>query len=146
VVTALDNYVMPFINYEIGDTGLAGAPCPCGRGFPTLAGVEGRIGETISTPAGRTLSPVTLDLVFRFCADHVREYQGERTAPAAMTVWVVPTPRFGPEIAERIRTELEQHAGAGMEVRIEVVPELRPEPSGKRSLLRSSAGPPAAGP
>ena len=57
VVTALDNYVMPFINYEIGDTGVAGAPCPCGRGFPTLATVEGRLGDSIRTPAGRLVSP-----------------------------------------------------------------------------------------
>ena len=146
VVTALDNYVMPFINYEIGDTGLAGAPCPCGRGFPTLAGVAGRIGEAFTTPAGRTFSPVTLDRVFRFCADYVREFQAERTTAAAMTVWVVPTPRFGLEIAERIRTELEEHAGAGMEVRIVAVPGIPVEPSGKRSVLRSSASPPAAGP
>ncbi len=137
VVTALDNYVMPFINYEIGDTGVSEAPCPCGRGFPTLARVEGRLGEAIRTPAGRIISPVTLDRVFRFCAEYVREYQAERTAAAIVTVWVVPTPRFGPEIAERLRTELERHAGAGMEVRIETVRGIRPEPSGKRSVLRS---------
>ena len=145
VVTALDNYVMPFIHYEIGDTGLAGGPCPCGRGFPTLARVEGRLGEAFQTPAGRTFSPVTLDKVFRFCADYVREYQAERTAAAAMTVWVVPTPRFGPEITERIRTELEEQAGAGVDVRIVAVPGIPVEPSGKRSVLRSSVDLPAAG-
>jgi phenylacetate-CoA ligase len=139
VVTALDNYVMPFINYELGDWAVAGTPCPCGRGFPTLAGIEGRVGDRIVTPAGRMISPVTFDRVFRFCADYVREYQGERTAADALTVRVVPTPRFGPEIAERIRAELAQHAGAGMEIRVETVREIRPEASGKRPVLRPPA-------
>ena len=52
VVTALDNYVMPFINYEIGDTGVVGGAVLCGRGFPTLARVEGRLGEVIQDPGG----------------------------------------------------------------------------------------------
>ena len=54
-----------------------------------------------------------------------------------MTVWVVPTPRFGPEIADALRTELERQAGAGMEVRIETVSEIRLEPTGKRPVIRS---------
>jgi phenylacetate-CoA ligase len=144
VVTVLHNYVMPFINYEIGDTGLAGPPCPCGRGFPTLVRIEGRLGEAFRTPAGRIISPATFDKVFRFCADYVREFQGERTAAAAMTVRVVPTARFNLEIAERIRSELEGYGGPGMEVRVEVVPEIPLEPSGKRSVLTSSVGGPAA--
>jgi phenylacetate-CoA ligase len=138
VVTALDNYVMPFINYEIGDTGVAGRPCGCGRGFPTLARVEGRLGAAIPTPGGWIIAPVTLDGVFRSHADHVREYQAERTAATVMTVRVVPTPRFGPEIAEALRTELEQQAGPGMEVRVETVAEIPLEPSGKRPVIRSS--------
>jgi phenylacetate-CoA ligase len=146
VVTALDNYVMPFINYEIGDTGVAGAPCPCGRGFPTLATVEGRLGDSIRTPAGRLVSPVTLDSVFRFCADYVREFQAERTAPATITVRVVPTPRFSPEVAQRIRSELERHAGPGMEVRVETVPAISLGPSGKRSVITSSTGESSDGP
>ena len=83
VVTALDNYVMPFINYEIGDTGVAGAPCPCGRGFPTLARVEGRLGEAIPDASRADSSrPRRSTGCSGSAADCVREYQAERTADA----------------------------------------------------------------
>ena len=52
VLTALANDVMPFINYDLGDWAIGGDPCPCGRGFPTLAAIEGRGGEMIETPDG----------------------------------------------------------------------------------------------
>lgn len=44
IITNLKNYSMPLIRYEIGDTGcFAKNPCPCGRGFPLLKEVTGRI-------------------------------------------------------------------------------------------------------
>jgi phenylacetate-CoA ligase len=139
VVTSLENYVMPFINYEIGDWGIAGAPCPCGRGFPTLTKVEGRLGETIRTPSGRLISPVTLDGVFRFRGPYVREYQAERTAADTLTVRVVPTPRFTPEIASTLGSELAQYVGTGMKIRVETVAGIPAEPSGKRLIIRPPA-------
>ena len=60
VVTALANDVMPFINYDLGDWAVRGGPCPCGRGFPTLAAIEGRSGEIIETPDGRAITPAML--------------------------------------------------------------------------------------
>ena len=41
VVTDLANHVMPFINYSAGDLAVAGERCPCGRGMPTLARLDG---------------------------------------------------------------------------------------------------------
>ena len=139
-MTALENYVMPFINYEIGDTGVAGPPCPCGRGFPTMLQVEGRLGETVRTPAGRLFSPTTLDLVFRFCSDAVREYQAERTDDDVLTVRIVPTSRFTPEIAAMLRAELAEPVGPGMEIRIDLVAGIPLEPSGKRFVIRPPGG------
>jgi phenylacetate-coenzyme A ligase PaaK-like adenylate-forming protein len=140
VVTALENHVMPFINYEIGDAGVAGPPCPCGRGFPTLLAVEGRLGEAIRMPSGQLLSPVTLDRVFRFCSNAVREYQAERTADAVLTLRIVPTSRFTPQTTATIRGEFAQLAGPGMEIRIDIVAEISLEPSGKRFVIRPPGG------
>jgi phenylacetate-CoA ligase len=144
VVTALENHVMPFINYELGDAGVAGPSCPCGRGFPTLLRLEGRLGEAIRTPAGRLFSPVTLDRVFRHCSDAVREYQAERTADAALTVRLVPTARLTPEALAAVRRELAHHVGPGIEIRVDLVDEIPLEPSGKRFVIRPFGGESAA--
>jgi phenylacetate-CoA ligase len=137
VITALDNYVMPFINYDIGDSGVPGAACPCGRGFPTLASVEGRAGEAIRTPAGRIVAAPTLDGVFRSAAPYVREFQAVQTAADTITLRIVPTAAFTPEIATQLRTTLERYAGADVRVRVEPVAHIAPEPSGKRLVIKA---------
>lgn len=43
VITALRNYATPLIRYEIGDFGILGPPCRCGRGLPVLKRVTGRV-------------------------------------------------------------------------------------------------------
>ncbi|MFC1652607.1 phenylacetate--CoA ligase family protein [Planctomycetota bacterium] len=44
VITNLTNHAMPLIRYRIGDTGsLASGACACGRGFPRLKDVTGRV-------------------------------------------------------------------------------------------------------
>jgi phenylacetate-CoA ligase len=56
-ITDLFNYGMPFIRYVNGDmaTHGDGKPCPCGRGLPLLASVDGRKLDAIRTPAGHVL-------------------------------------------------------------------------------------------
>jgi phenylacetate-CoA ligase len=56
IITDLFNYGMPFIRYINGDMATASdEPCACGRGLPLLARVDGRVLDTIRTPAGHAL-------------------------------------------------------------------------------------------
>jgi phenylacetate-CoA ligase len=58
VITALNNYAMPFIRYRTGDVGReAVEPCPCGRGLPTLQSVSGRIFEVLINARGDRIDP-----------------------------------------------------------------------------------------
>lgn len=42
VATPLNNFAMPLIRYEVGETAEVGTPCPCGRGLPVLTKIMGR--------------------------------------------------------------------------------------------------------
>jgi len=56
--TGLDNPAMPLIRYAIGDVGVAGTePCSCGRGFPTMQLLQGRVDDYVILPSGRRFSP-----------------------------------------------------------------------------------------
>lgn len=56
VITDLFNYGMPFVRYANGDMATATATrCSCGRGLPMLGRVDGRVLDTIRTPAGHVL-------------------------------------------------------------------------------------------
>lgn len=52
LVTALHNHAMPLIRYRIGDRASWGRECPCGRGLPVIASIEGRINEVYVLPGG----------------------------------------------------------------------------------------------
>jgi phenylacetate-CoA ligase len=140
VVTDLANYVMPFINYEIGDWAVAGERCPCGRGFPTLARLEGRVGEALLTPTGRTILPIALcrflNIVARAHA-YLWEYQAVQTALDRVAFMVVPTSRLTAGVAESLRAQLEGFLGPGVSVTMESVDRIPVEPSGKRLLVKS---------
>lgn len=140
VVTDLANYVMPFINYEIGDQARAGPRCACGRGFPTLTNLDGRVGETIRTLEGNVIAPVTLGrFLTHIChaIPYVWEYQAVQTAPNAVVLRVVPTPRFTEGFAGTLRKALAEFLGPGMNVEIEATDRIEAEPSGKRLVIKS---------
>jgi phenylacetate-coenzyme A ligase PaaK-like adenylate-forming protein len=140
VVTDLANYVMPFINYEIGDWAMAGETCPCGRGFPTLVSLEGRLGEVLRTPTGRTVLPIALCRFLNIRArahPYIWEYQAVQTVAERVQFRVVPTARLTPDRVDWLRAELEGFLGPGVSVTVEPVERIPVEASGKRLLVRS---------
>jgi phenylacetate-CoA ligase len=141
VVTALDNYVMPFIRYDTGDLAVAGGePCPCGRGFPVLGPIDGRSTELVHTPAGKIISPVALGRHLFVVNDHVdavRQYQLVQEALDRVRLLVVPTPELDTERQEQIRQALIRLMGPEMTVLVERVATIGCEPSGKRPIIRS---------
>jgi phenylacetate-CoA ligase len=74
VVTSLHNYAMPLIRYEVRDYAEPGAPCPCGRGLPTLARIVGRNRNMLVLPDGRRRWPLVGFMAFREIAP-VRQFQ-----------------------------------------------------------------------
>lgn len=59
LLTDLHNLASPMIRYAIGDHAVAGAPCPCGRGLPTLTRIMGRTRNMIVKPDGSRHWPLT---------------------------------------------------------------------------------------
>lgn len=59
--TLLHNRAFPLIRYEVGDMGSFSADdCPCGRPYPLLENIEGRVSEFHVTTSGGYVSPVYL--------------------------------------------------------------------------------------
>ena len=140
LVTDLTNRVMPFINYETGDWGAAGPPCPCGRGFPTLTGIEGRGCEFIRLPSGGIVSPGSLGVfVMRpgGAHPHILEFQAVQKAPGSIELLIVPAGSYSPGTSDLIAREIEALMGPGMSVTVTFVDRIEPEPSGKRPVIRS---------
>ncbi len=66
VITHLENFVMPFIRYKIGDKGaLSEETCKCGRGLPILKSLEGRTSDMIVTPSGKKVHSLSLAYIMK---------------------------------------------------------------------------------
>lgn len=58
VLTSLYNYVTPLLRYQVGDlVETADAPCPCGRTFPALRRVIGRVRKALVFSDGTRVRP-----------------------------------------------------------------------------------------
>ena len=75
VVTLLTNYTMPLIRYTIEDRGvLSNKVCSCGRGFPLLEKVEGRILNMFRNKQGDLIgSGYFISLIYY--RDYVKKFQ-----------------------------------------------------------------------
>lgn len=74
LVTDLHNFATPLIRYDIGDYAVAGGPCICGRGLPTIARIAGRERNLLRLPDGSRYWPLMGYTRFREIAP-LRQYQ-----------------------------------------------------------------------
>jgi phenylacetate-coenzyme A ligase PaaK-like adenylate-forming protein len=142
LLTVLDRRTQPLLRYELSD-GVREQPgtCPCGRPFRMLAGVEGRLEESLRFPglAGPEVSihpNVFHDLLERVPASGWQVIQDER---GALVVTLTGTPTAG--VAEQLRQAVSgtlHHLGATVPtVEVRWADALRRGASGKAPLIAS---------
>lgn len=76
VATCLSNFATPFVRYETGDMvhWHSKDPAPSGIGWPRIGPVDGRTGDVIYLPSGRSIAMPGLTLVMRWM-EGLRQYQ-----------------------------------------------------------------------
>jgi phenylacetate-CoA ligase len=136
VITDLHNLAMPFIRYATGDLARAtdGSACPCGRGLPRIASVEGRSADTLVDGDGGQVSGVALMTIFIHLAPAVRQYQIVQRRDRALVVRVVPTPEFDATAKERILGHCADYL-PGIPVTIDMAEAIEPSDTGKRRFI-----------
>lgn len=76
LVTNLNNFVMPFIRYRVGDLASAidASPCTCGRMSPRIVSLIGRDNDNIELPSGKIINGEFFEFLF-FGMKSVIQYQ-----------------------------------------------------------------------
>lgn len=142
VVTALQNFAMPLIRYRIGDRAVWAETqtCECGRKWPKLQRVTGRVTDVFVLRDGTRVSPAyfihMIGVVLR--PEWVRKFQVVQEDFDFVRLLIVPTDkeRVGRGTGMEIEhTELARIVGLvlGGECRLEIeyVDDIPPTPSGK---------------
>lgn len=141
VITHLDAIGMPLVRYRTGDVARRGdGPCPCGRGLETLEMIDGRRADMLRTAAGGHAHALSVMYVLRE-EPAVREFKVTQQAGLDLDVDIVPAGGFDATTGERIRHGLRRRIGEAIDVRINLVPAIRPDPSGKHRCVVSRTAP-----
>ncbi len=131
VVTDLFSNAMPLIRYDIGDLGVLGSGCACGRPTPYIARIEGRTIESIVNAEGTVLNPFFINPIMK-SATGIHQFQFSQTAPSTYEMRTVGDP--GSDRAQ-IEADLRDILGDGAKLSFRQVEEIPPLPSGKRPYV-----------
>jgi phenylacetate-CoA ligase len=135
VVTSLTNFTMPLIRYRIGDMGAwLGQPCRCGRHWPLLREVSGRVSDSFVTRNDTRVQGAFFNRLFYF-RDWVRQFQVIQEAYDRISILIVPEnttiqsewQQGMDEITRNIRLVM----GEDCQVDFSFVPEILASESGK---------------
>jgi phenylacetate-CoA ligase len=138
VVTGLMNYATPFIRYRIGDRGtLTRRMCSCGRPFPLLGSISGRLIESLVNAKGDHVDPLHFMMLVRMSWDAgtLRQFQIVQERDGSLTINLVPEAGFTATTIGLNRDELTRKIrlvmGEDCPVRYEVVGDIPLAASGK---------------
>lgn len=117
------------IRYDIGDIAtLGGNNCQCGRAFPTVEKIDGRIESYITTPDGRQLG--RLDFLFK-TTSRIEEAQLVQDTLDHVAVKVVRCDNYTPEDEVKLRNNLRAYLGDQIRIDLDYVKEIPREANGK---------------
>lgn len=135
LVTSLTNRLMPFIRYDIGDSGrLKPGECACGSPFPMMEMGLCRQNDLIRTPSGKHVHPsVFHHLLDGF--DQVRQFQFVQEAPTRIVLNLVAEGELSAEQAAAARDRLRRGVDARMELDLNYVAEIPRTDSGKHRFV-----------
>lgn len=135
-LTDLHNYAMPLVRYRNGDVATsAPGSCPCGRGLPRLARVEGRELDLIRTPDGRIVPGEFFPHLMKDF-DCVREFQVEQFALDEVEIRLVCS-GLAVEDRRRLVNHVRHRIGGEVRVRLLEVDAIPRAASGKRRVTIS---------
>ena len=136
VLTNLESFALPIIRYRSGDVGaLDATPCPCGRGLPKLARVEGRRTDFLVAPSGKLMHALAAIYVLREVPG-LREFQVVQERVDHVRVRVVPSGELSAAARATITERLGGLFEGGARIDVETVDSVA-SPSGKHRYVIS---------
>lgn len=136
LLSDLNNRAMPLLRYRNDDIATAKAGvCPCGRGLPLLASVEGRVLDMIVGTNGRIVAgEAFVHLLKDYPLDR---FQVHQRADRSTTLRIVPGRGFRAEQADEIDARLRTVLGVDASLSVITVDEIPLTPSGKHRVTKT---------
>ena len=142
VGTYLHNYAMPFIRYRQGDFAeIDESYCRCGRNFRAITNLSGRKLDQFILPSGHVLtSGWLLDASYSFLLDvgaDIAAFTLTQETPSDVLIEIVPGSGYTSDMSEAIRARFLELVGEPLNVRLELVSEVKRSGGGKHHPIVS---------
>jgi len=137
VATGLNNLACPFIRYRTMDLAVpANDKCECGRNYPLLRRVEGRLQELVVTKDKRFITLTALIFAQHFGAfSKVKEMQLVQEKYGEIVVRIVKTPQYLVSDEQEILLKMKMAVGSGLDIQFDYVNCIPRTQSGKYRFL-----------
>jgi phenylacetate-CoA ligase len=137
VPTGLVNMVMPLIRYKIGDIiATSDKCCECGRAFPVISDIVGRLDDTLMTPDGRPLG--RLDPIFKGL-NGIYETQIIQSSSDTLEFNLVVDNSYNKQSERELMYEIRKRVGAELIVKLIYVASIPKNQNGKfKAVIRRS--------
>jgi phenylacetate-CoA ligase len=131
VVTQLSTGDFPFVRYRTGDVGrLSHDACPCGRGLPLLAEIEGRSTDFVRATDGTVIHGLALIYVLREIPQ-VEAFRIIQESLTSITVQLVTSAADKAPLELTITEQFQRRLGHSAVVNFDHVSKIEREASGK---------------
>ena len=137
VATGFNNFAMPFIRYRTMDLAVpANDKCECGRNYPLLKKVEGRLQELVITKDKRFITLTALIFAQHFEAfSKVKEMQLIQEKEGELIVRIVRTHEYSDADQQEILSKMRSAVGGGLEINFDYIDHIPRTQSGKYKFL-----------
>ena len=135
VGTTLHNAAMPLIRYDTNDFArISHRSCSCGRAFPVIDSIDGRLEDYIATPAGKFVGG--MGIAFGGVANII-EGQIIQEQLDLLQVLIVPTEKFNDKDRHVLLKNMRERLGDDIQIIIQKVESIPRTKSGKFNLTVS---------
>ncbi len=131
VCTVLDNLAFPFLRYNLHDLGTPlDRPCTCGRTFPLMKSISGRMHQCLKKQDGSKISTTSIVSRIWYLGQYIHEFQIIQKALDLFLILIVPTKFYSKKIEKEINLFLRKDFPYAT-VQIRLTNHIQREKSGK---------------
>jgi hypothetical protein len=131
VGTTLHNRVMPLLRYRLTDTARWDPrPCPCGRTYPVIEALAGKIEDRVFDLKGRAITAAVVGFAYKGLAN-IRKGQIAQIARDRWVARLVVDAHYTHADGERLLQNVAAYVSADVNIAIELVNRIPDLPSGK---------------
>jgi phenylacetate-CoA ligase len=137
VITNLHSSAMPFIRYRQEDVVILSEEKPiCGRPFPLMKHIKGRLADFITLSSGKRISPHPFFHLLDY-APEVAQWTLVQETFDKLSIKIVPTENFDKSFISKIEMKLRKLVGENVEINISLVNKIKAGPSHKIRVVSS---------